>query len=51
MDVLGHADIRTTMIYAHTNLESQKVVFKHTTAGKVTALYLQTSPPGEGKGE
>ena len=26
-DVLGHTDIRTTLKYAHTNLESQKVVF------------------------
>lgn len=26
-DVLGHTDIRTTMVYAHNDLESQKVVF------------------------
>ncbi len=27
-DVLGHTDIRTTLKYAHSNLESQKVVFQ-----------------------
>lgn len=27
-DVLGHTDIRTTMKYAHTDIESQKVVFQ-----------------------
>ena len=34
-DVLGHTDIKTTMIYAHTNLESQMVVFKPMTTDKV----------------
>lgn len=28
-DVLGHTDIRTTLKYAHTDIESQKVVFQN----------------------
>ena len=39
-NVLGHTDIRTTLKYAHTNLESQKVVF--TKMAKVIELRHQT---------
>ena len=54
-DVLGHTDIRTTMVYAHTNLESQKVVFMPPTAEKIIKFVSpdcpQTSDANKGTGE
>ena len=44
-DVLGHADIRTTLKYAHADLNSQKVVFKK--RGKIVPLRPQTVPKEE----
>ena len=43
-DVLGHTDIRTTLKYAHTNLESQKVVFS--SSGDAIPLRHQTVTSG-----
>ena len=38
-DVLGHTDIRTTLKYAHNDLESQRVVFQNSQEyGKIISL-------------
>lgn len=44
-DVLNHSDIRTTMVYAHTNLESQKAVFQK--KADVVSVCPQTVPGEE----
>lgn len=41
-DVLGHTDIRTTLKYAHTNLESQQVVFQKK-AAEIKKLSLKNN--------
>lgn len=44
-DVLNHSDVRTTLKYAHTNLESQKAVFQK--KADVVSICPQTVPSGE----
>ncbi|MFQ5598597.1 MAG: tyrosine-type recombinase/integrase [Nitrospiria bacterium] len=41
-DVLGHTDIRTTLKYAHSNLQSQRIVFQE--PDKVVHLVHNLSP-------
>lgn len=48
-DVLGHTDIRTTMVYAHANLDSQKAVFRKQT--KVLDLVPRQCPKAEDEKE
>ena len=48
-DVLGHGDLRSTMVYAHANLDSQKAVFKK--QAKVLELVPSSCPKIEGEKE
>lgn len=42
-DVLGHTDIRTTLKYAHLEIETQRVVFQN--QAEILELYQQTVKP------
>lgn len=46
-EVLGHTDIRTTMLYAHNDLSSQKEVFKKQSAAAGFLRLVTQQCPGE----
>jgi integrase len=49
--LLGHTDIRTTMIYAHADLATQKVAFRKQTEGNVVQLRRHGSLERDRAGE